>query len=364
LQSEHFSIEMGVCSSSAGLSPIEAQAVKQSKEIENKMVADHLVDVAVKKLLLLGAGGSGKSTLFKQMISIYGKGFSDQDRAGYAKIICENIITAMKTLCSQALSMGLKVAAEREAKEFMELEFKDRNSIKINKSHAALVKVLWRDPGIQSAFERQSGFQLVDSAQYFFDKVDEVAADGYTPIDQDVFRCRSATTGIVETNFTINGSEFSMFDVGGQRNERKKWIHCFENVTAVLFVAAISEYDQVLYEDNTKNRIEEALELFEEIANNKWFANTSVILFLNKRDIFKEKIHRVPLKNYFNEYEGGDNYDKAVEFITAKFRNLRQVQGKLYHHVTCATDSENVAFVFNAVQHIVVSGAMAQAGLV
>jgi hypothetical protein len=40
-----------------------------------------------------------------------------------------------------------------------------------------------------------------------------------------------------------------MFDVGGQRSERKKWIHCFENVTAVLFVVAISGYDQCLAED-------------------------------------------------------------------------------------------------------------------
>jgi len=248
-----------------------------------------MVDVSVKKLLLLGAGGSGKSTLFKQMISIYGKGFSDADRAGYAKIISENIITAMKTLCQQAQMMGFPVDAAAQAKDFMELEFKDRGSIKITKLHAALVRTLWNDPGIKRTFEKQSNFQLVDSAQYFFERVDEVATDGYTPTDQDVFRCRSATTGIVETNFTINGSEFSMFDVGGQRNERKKWIHCFEHVTAVLFVAAISEYDQVLYEDNTKNRIEEAMELFEEISNNKWFNNTSMILFLNKRDIFKEK---------------------------------------------------------------------------
>jgi hypothetical protein len=42
-----------------------------------------------------------------------------------------------------------------------------------------------------------------------------------------------------------------MFDVGGQRSERKKWIHCFENVTAIIFLVAISEYDQVLIEDET-----------------------------------------------------------------------------------------------------------------
>ena len=81
-----------------------------------------------------------------------------------------------------------------------------------------------------------------------------------------------------------------MYDVGGQRNERKKWIHCFEGVTAVIFVAAISEYDQKLFEDASTNRMVEALDLFEDICNNAFFVKSSLILFLNKRDLFEEKI--------------------------------------------------------------------------
>ena len=74
-----------------------------------------------------------------------------------------------------------------------------------------------------------------------------------------------------------------MFDVGGQRNERRKWIHAFDNVQAVVFVAALSEYDQVLFEDETQNRMEEALQLFDQIVNSKWFKTTAMILFLNKK---------------------------------------------------------------------------------
>ena len=48
---------------------------------------------------------------------------------------------------------------------------------------------------------------------------------------------------------------FRLFDVGGQRSERKKWIHCFEDVTAIIFCVAMSEYDQVLHEDETTVRI-------------------------------------------------------------------------------------------------------------
>ena len=72
-----------------------------------------------------------------------------------------------------------------------------------------------------------------------------MAAD-YMPTEQDVLRARVRTTAIVQQNFQVGTSKYTMFDVGGQRNERRKWIHCFDNVTAVIFVTAISEYDQVL----------------------------------------------------------------------------------------------------------------------
>lgn len=89
-----------------------------------------------------------------------------------------------------------------------------------------------------------------------------------------------------------------MFDVGGQRNERRKWIHCFDHVTALVFVASLSEYDQVLFEDADKNRLDEALDLFKQIVNSKWFKNTAIILFLNKKDLFEMKLAKVPMDKH------------------------------------------------------------------
>lgn len=80
---------------------------------------------------------------------------------------------------------------------------------------------------------------------------------------------------------------YTIYDVGGQRNERRKWIHCFADVTAIIFVAAISEYDQTLYEENTANRLVEAIELFGKVCGSRHFEETPIILFLNKRDIFE-----------------------------------------------------------------------------
>lgn len=89
------------------------------------------------------------------------------------------------------------------------------------------------------------------NTQSYFDSIDRIGDINYVPTDQDVLRSRVKTTGITETTFVIGELTYRMFDVGGQRSERKKWIHCFENVTAIIFLVAISEYDQVLIEDET-----------------------------------------------------------------------------------------------------------------
>ena len=138
----------------------------------------------------------------------------------------------------------------------------------------------------------------------YFDSISRIAQPDYLPSDQDVLRSRVKTTGITETTFIIGDLTYRMFDVGGQRSERKKWIHCFENVTTILFLVAISEYDQLLFEDETVNRMQEALTLFDSICNSRWFIKTSIILFLNKIDRFKEKLPVSPMKNYFPDYEG------------------------------------------------------------
>ena len=97
-----------------------------------------------------------------------------------------------------------------------------------------------------------------------------------------------------------------MFDVGGQRDQRRKWIQCFNDVTATIFVVACSSYNLTLREDETQNRLTESLELFYSIWNNRWLRNISCILFLNKQDILAEKIKEDKegqrLEDYFLEF--------------------------------------------------------------
>lgn len=69
-----------------------------------------------------------------------------------------------------------------------------------------------------------------------------------------------------------------MFDVGGQRSERRKWIQCFDDVRALLFVVAISEYDMTLIEDCDRNRLRESLQLFDSVCSNVLFRNTVTVM--------------------------------------------------------------------------------------
>ncbi|NWT48405.1 GNAO protein, partial [Chroicocephalus maculipennis] len=147
-----------------------------------------------------------------------------------------------------------------------------------------------------------------------------------------------------------------LFDVGGQRSERKKWIHCFEDVTAIIFCVALSGYDQVLHEDETTNRMHESLKLFDSICNNKWFTDTSIILFLNKKDIFEEKIKKSPLAICFPEYTGPNAFTEAVAYIQAQYESKNKSPNKeIYTHITCATDTNNIQFVFDAVTDVIIA---------
>ena len=86
---------------------------------------------------------------------------------------------------------------------------------------------------------------------------------------------------MVLERYNIKGTDFEICDVGGQRTERRKWIDCFENIDAVFFVAALSEYDQRVSESRgiPQNRMMEALNLFESIIKNAAFENNQLCFF-------------------------------------------------------------------------------------
>ncbi|TFK00119.1 collagen alpha-1(VI) chain [Platysternon megacephalum] len=113
-----------------------------------------------------------------------------------------------------------------------------------------------------------------------------------------------------------------------------------------------------------KNRMHESLMLFDSICNNKFFIDTSIILFLNKKDLFAEKIKKSALTICFPEYTGPNTYEDAAAYIQAQFESKNRSPNKeIYCHMTCATDTNNIQVVFDAVTDIIIANNLRGCGL-
>ncbi|XP_067942321.1 guanine nucleotide-binding protein G(q) subunit alpha-like [Watersipora subatra] len=336
---------------------LTAEAKEQKRinaEIERQLRRDKRDARRELKLLLLGTGESGKSTFIKQMRIIHGCGYNDDDKRSYIKLVYQNIFMAMSSLIKAMDTLTISYCQTENEENASMVKRKDSEKVTDEdfKTCIDALKNLWSDDGIQECYTRRREYQLTDSAKYYLDQLDRIAGEDYLPTLQDILRVRVPTTGIIEYPFDLDSIIFRMVDVGGQRSERRKWIHCFENVTSIMFLVALSEYDQVLVESDNENRMEESKALFRTIITYPWFTNSSVILFLNKKDLLDEKILYSNLVDYFPEYDGKTkDAVSAREFILKMFVELNPDPDKIiYSHFTCATDTENIRFVFAAVK--------------
>lgn len=349
-----------------GASKVDKEGQARNDAIDAQLKKDRMAQKNEIKMLLLGAGESGKSTILKQMKLINHGSYSADERESYKEIIFSNTVQSMRVMLDamERLDIPLADGTNAPRAEIILGLSPSIESDTLPKQVAEAIHGLWQDAGVQACFARSREYQLNDSAKYYFDSIQRMAEPNYMPTDQDVLRSRVKTTGITETHFQIGELNYKLFDVGGQRSERKKWIHCFENVTAIIFLVAISEYDQLLYEDENVNRMQEALTLFDSICNSRWFVKTSIILFLNKIDLFKQKLPVSPMVDYFSDYTGGADYNSACEYIVNRFVSLNQSDAKtIYTHFTCATDTSQIKFVMSAVNDIIIQVNLRDCGL-
>jgi len=285
----------------------------------------------------------------------------------YRGIIFDNLFEIVRSLAFGCQQREIKLDSEQN-KTLAERVIASRLACDVQKDPALFqaLKALIADSGILQALKQSSELriQLPDSALYFFEDIQRFFKNEYVPTNVDILRSRVATSGVTHSKFAYRQSTFALYDVGGQRSERKKWIHCFEGVTAILFIASLSEYDQLMKEDETRNRLDDSLALFEAIVNLPWFKDTSIILFLNKEDLFREKIRSIDLGTFLPSYHGGCNYENALNFIQGEY--LRRVHSKtkrVFVHVTQATNTKNIVFVWKDVTKILITKRLTTLGL-
>lgn len=301
-----------------------------SKLVEAGITKAQKAQVHLLTLLLLGTGESGKTTVFKQIRMSKGEGYQSDYYEEMKNKLCTNVIEPMVNILeAMATNEAFRVQGDTTFEESAKVILD--NKAKFVRNPLALVgdQVLEGDQLKPTQLSDHFDQPLFDALKYAYEKEEFQAALakynadgsfnvpdsfptlmskllknfpkwgglGWKPNDEDVLLVRIRTTGFNDQKFDYEGVQLRMIDVGGQRAERKKWIHMFDGVNAVLFVVATSEYDQTLYEDGKTNRMQESIRVFGETCDNKHFTDSAIVLFLNKIDLFDIKFRqkKIPL---------------------------------------------------------------------
>ena len=196
------------------------KAKLHSQKIDRELRAS--AKESIIKLLLLGAGESGKSTFVKQTKIIHGHGYSIDELNSFIIIIHGNLLTSMVQVIKAMDKLNITLrnpSSKVYVTEIINFPTPLEHGMMIPPEIGEKMKLLWQDDGFQECLKHAVEYQLSDSAPYYFERMDKILDSSYTPNEQDVLRSRVQTTGIVETSFNHGNKKYKLFDVGGQRSE-------------------------------------------------------------------------------------------------------------------------------------------------
>lgn len=339
---------MGCGASKAGDKDLNNQI---DQDMENAKLREQLNY----KILTLGAGESGKSTMIKQLVFIHKPPMSESEQKSFVSVLHSNLAQTLDVFVKEVEQLGLHEQWTAEEKEAVEATKNIQGNI--TPEQGKQITIIWKSKPIVDTFRKKNEFWHLDTSQYYFDNAERFADPDFIPTDADIVAARKRTTGVVVTAFEYEKVNWSVVDVGGQRSERRKWINCFSDVKAIMFVVNLAGYAKVLFEDKTVNRMHESMDLFESTLKNQQFAETPVFLFLNKKDLFEEMLKEDPLTKAFPEYTGSTDVNECMQYVADQYQK-RLPAGHSKAEVTFVQASlrEEVQKAFNVVSANLIKG--------
>ncbi|KAJ3304732.1 hypothetical protein HDV03_002417 [Kappamyces sp. JEL0829] len=288
-------------------SQIEAgqiEAYQRALQIEAQLADDRLKMQAYNrtpKLLILGSGNSGKTTLLKQLTILDGKGYSNKEKALLKQKMLSQAVDSLKLLVRVATSLQLPLGSGKEAEAIMKIP-QDLSAPFGAELYSCIQRFMAMD-SVKRACLVGHQYNLVSNAEYLIANIQNYTDPVYLVTNEDILNVRVQTTGISETPLQLKGGMI-VYDVGGQRGLRKQWAQYFDNVNTVFFVTDLSCYDQMLEEDGTVNRMVDALELFKDLINSPILKRIPLVLLLNKIDMLRKKLRHSDVSKYFSSFKG------------------------------------------------------------
>ncbi|KAK7042966.1 hypothetical protein VNI00_008703 [Paramarasmius palmivorus] len=251
------------------------------------------------------------------------------------------------------------------------------------------MKRLWKHSAVQELLDKQN-LRLEEMAGFFLDELDEVTSERYIPTNAHILKARIKTLGVSENRITMNAGAVisSEFLEWGHRSLRgdyfsrllpkavrvlttliAAWVPYFDNMDAIIFLAPISAFDQVLAEAPKVNRLEDSVMLWQNIVSNKLLQQTDIILFLNKCDLFASKLASgIRLKDYVVSFGNRPNdFDNASSYLKKKFAGIMKEDSPLprtfYCHLTTVTDTQSTQKVITSIKDMLMRDSLKQSTL-
>ncbi|KAF8160896.1 guanine nucleotide binding protein, alpha subunit [Crassisporium funariophilum] len=233
------------------------------------------------------------------------------------------------------------------------------------------IRWLWNDPVTQKML-RDRQLRLEDAPGFFLDDIDRITAREYQPSDQDIVRARLRTTGVQEYHFTLDRAnatdlDWIMYDVAGIRTSRAAWIPYFREITALIFLAPLSAFNERLAEDNRVNRLEDTFVLWKTICSSRLLEDVQIILFMNKTDLLRKKLEQgIRVKKYIPEFDKSNDYETVSTWLRRVFKRIyldHNVGKTFISHFTSVIDTKATAHTLEAVQATILRNDITDAGL-
>ncbi|CAI4222754.1 unnamed protein product [Auanema sp. JU1783] len=310
------------------------------------------------RLLLLGAAESGKTTLLEQIRLLYKQNYSETELFHRKSFTYNIIMQSIRNLIGMMKS-AQKEFDNPENKQYCDviMEEDEVQYACFRSDVAEAISRVWLDTAVQELYKSRSSINLNDSARYFLDSIERINKFDYKPTPQDLIMSYVPTVGVQNVVFQANKKSFQLFDIGGQKIDRRKWATMYDGIDAIFFCLAISEYDQTMTEDNNTNRLDDALCLLKKISEEKKFENIPLFLFCNEVDVFLEKLPHIPLNQYQTAYSGTTDEEALcfVENLAREVVSCRDPSLFFPYRTTCI-DTDSMSKILEKVFTTILKG--------
>ncbi|KAH6644032.1 guanine nucleotide binding protein, alpha subunit [Boeremia exigua] len=329
---------------------VDPLAEKRSKAIDRALEQD--AKVRERQFNVLPLGAFSMRDVVKQLKSCSNTGLTEAELMDYRYNIHQCVIACTKALVGVVKNSEIQLEEDVSDRygflcDFITLPHVDEA---LNEEAGHAIDALWKNPSVSAAFHSSAKYDLKDSSAYFFHAIRRIAAPDYIPTEADIVQSHKGIQGVCSHRILAHGSTINLIDVGTQRSERRKWMHHFDAITAILFVADLACYDQA---PSGTNALAAQIGLFDSVINNKAFANTIFILFLSNVSVFRAKLRSSPLADHFPDFkggEGGEDGELAGEYVLRRFSGVNRGGRKLYSYLVDPNVASNIELVVAAIK--------------